>query len=121
MALASMMSCDSQPDIPEPLVISSSAEINGSLFTDTIVAEINGSLFTDAIVQKDCSVHVRGSVTGSLTIEPGADVLVDGSVYGKITNRGGRLVVNHKGLTACVVREGPSENEAGATLKINLT
>src|ERR1700730_6662708 len=108
MALASMMSCDSQPDIPELLVITSSAEINGSLFTG-------------AIVQKDCSVHVRGSVTGSLTIEPGEAVLVDGSVYGKITNRGGRLVVNHKGLTACVVREGPSESDAGATLKINLT
>jgi len=108
MALAAVMSCDSRPDIREPLVISSSAEINGSLSTD-------------AIVQKDCSVHVRGSVTGSLTIEPGADVLVDGSVYGKITNRGGRLVVNHKGLTACVVREGPSESDAGATLKINLT
>ena len=108
MALAAVMSCDSRPDIREPLVISSSAEINGSVSTD-------------AIVQKDCSVHVRGSVTGSLTIEPGADVLVDGSVYGKITNRGGRLVVNHKGLTACVVREGPSESDAGATLKINLT
>ena len=61
------------------------------------------------------------ALSGSLTIEPGADVLVDGSVYGKIINRGGRLVVNHKGLTACVVREGPSESEAGATLKINLT
>src|SRR5246127_703927 len=108
MALAAVMSCDSRPDIREPLVISSSAEINGSLSTD-------------AIVQKDCSVHVRGSVTGSLTIEPGADVLVDGSVYGKIINRGGRLVVNHKGLTACVVRQGPSESDAGATLKINLT
>src|SRR4029077_18653599 len=108
MALAAVMSCDSRPDIREPPVISSSAEINGSLSTD-------------AIVQKDCFVHVRGSVTGSLTIEPGADVLVDGSVYVKITNRGGRLVVNHKGLTACVVREGPSESDAGATLKVNLT
>jgi alanine racemase len=102
MALAAVMSCDSRPDIREPLIISSSAEINGSLSTD-------------AIVQKDCSVHVRGSVTGSLTIEPGADVLVDGSVYGKITNRGGRLVVNHKGLTACVVREFNWERLAKST------
>jgi hypothetical protein len=108
MAPAAVMPYDSHRDIAELLVITSSAEINGSLFTD-------------AIVQKDCSVHVRGSVTGSLTIERGADVLVDGSVYGKIINRGGRLVVKHKGLTACVVREGPSENDAGATLKINLT
>ena len=108
MASAVVMPYDNHRDIPELLVISSSADINGSLFTD-------------AIVQKNCSLHVWGSVSGSLTIEPGADVLVDGSVYGKIINRGGRLVVNHKGLTACVVREGPSESEAGATLKINLT
>ena len=108
MASAVVMPYDNHRDIAELRVISSSADINGSLFTD-------------AIIQKNCSVHVWGSVSGSLTIEPGADVLVDGSVYGKIINRGGRLVVNHKGLTAYVVREGPSESEAGATLKINLT
>ena len=84
MAPAVVMPYDNHRNIAELQVITSSAEINGSLFTD-------------AIVQKNCSVHVRGSVTGSLTIEPGADVLVDGSVYGKIINRGGRLVVNHKG------------------------
>ena len=108
MASAVVMPYDNHRDIAELRVISSSADINGSLFTD-------------AIVQKNCSVHVWGSVSGSLTIEPGADVLIDGSVCGKIINRGGRLVVNHKGLTACVVREGPSEIEAGATLRINLT
>ena len=108
MVPAAVMPYDNHRDVPELLVITSSAEINSSLFTD-------------AIVQKNCSVHVRGSVTGSLTIEPGADVLIDGSVYGKIINRGGRLVVNHKGLTARVVREGPSESDAGAILTINLT
>src|SRR5580704_13917094 len=108
MALAVVKPYGNQRDNLGPLVFSSSTETNGSLFTDTIV-------------QKNCSLHVRGSVTGSLTIEPGADVLVDGSVYGKIVNRGGRLVVNHKGLTACVVREGPSESDSGATLKVNLT
>src|SRR5262249_17624838 len=36
-------------------------------------------------------------------------------------NRGGRLVVNHKGLTACLALDGPAETEAGAVLKINLT
>ena len=58
MAPAAVMPYNNHRDIPELLVITSSAEINGSLFTD-------------AIVQKDCSVHVRGSVTGSLTIEFG--------------------------------------------------
>jgi alanine racemase len=108
MALAVLKPYGDQRDNPQPLVFSRSTETDGSLFTD-------------AIVQKNCSLHVRGSVSGSLTIEPGADVLVDGSVYGKIVNRGGRLVVSHKGLTACVAREGPPESEAGATLTINLS
>jgi alanine racemase len=108
MALAVVKPSDNQRDIPEPLVISRPTETDGSLFTD-------------AVVQKNCSLHVRGSVSGSLTIEPGADVVVDGSVSGKIINRGGRLVVNHKRLTACVAREGPPESEAGATLTVNLT
>jgi alanine racemase len=99
---------DNQGKAPEPLVVSGSTEINGSLSKD-------------AIVQKNCSLHVRGSIAGSLTIERGADVIVDGSVHGKIINRGGRLVVSHKGLTACVVLDGPSESEAGAVLRINLT
>ena len=108
MALAVVMPSGNQRDIPEPLVISRSTETAGSLFSD-------------AIVRKNCSLHVRGSVSGSLTIEPGADVLVDGSVNGKIVNRGGRLVVNHRGLTACIGQEGPPESEAGAALTINLT
>ena len=93
MVPAAVTPYNNRRDIPELLVITSSAEINGSLFAD-------------AIVQMDCSVHVRGSVTGSLTIELGADVLVDGSIYGKIINRGGRLVVKHKGLTACLSEKG---------------
>jgi alanine racemase len=108
MPLAVVKQSDNQREIPEPLVISSSTETDGSLFTD-------------AIVQKDCSLHVRGSLFGSLTIEAGADVVVDGSVSGKIINQGGRLVVNHRGLTACVAREGPPESEVGAALTINLT
>jgi alanine racemase len=99
---------ENQGDIQEPLVVNTSTVISGSVPTDTIV-------------QKNCSLHVRGSVVGSLTIEPGANVLVDGSVDGKIINQGGRLVVHHKGLTACVALDGPSASEAGAILKINLT
>jgi alanine racemase len=82
---------------------------------------ISGSLPTDTIVQKNCSLHVRGNLSGSLTIEEGANVLVDGSVEGKIVNRGGRLVVRHKGLTECVIMDGPPADEADAVLKINLT
>ena len=45
MASAVEMPYDNHRDIAELRVISSSADINGSLFTD-------------AIVQKNCSVHV---------------------------------------------------------------
>jgi alanine racemase len=95
-------------DVPESLVISSSTQTDGSLFTDTVVL-------------KNCSLHVRGSISGSLTIESGAEVFVDGSVHGRIINRGGRVVISHKALTACVVGEGPPENETGAALSVNLS
>jgi alanine racemase len=95
-------------DSGEPLVVSSSSEINGSVRNDTIV-------------QTNCSLHVRGNLLGSLTIEPGAAVVVEGSVDGKIINRGGRLVVNNKGLAACVTFDGPPEAEACGVLKISLT
>jgi alanine racemase len=91
-----------------PLVISSSSEVLGSIRSDTIV-------------QRNCTLHVRGNLLGSLIIDPGASVIVEGSVDGKIINKGGRLLVHNKGLAACVTVEGPPEAEAGGVLKINLT
>jgi len=96
-----------QRGFPEPLEFRASTEIAGSVSAD-------------AVVRENCFLHVRGNVVGGLTIEPGADVIVDGYVGGKIANRGGRLVVKNKGLTASVTLEGPSESEADAILKINL-
>jgi alanine racemase len=97
-----------QIDVAEPLLVSSSSDINGSVLNDTIV-------------QENCSLHVRGNILGSLTIEPGATVVVEGSVDGKIINRGGSLLVNNKGLAACITLDGPAEAEACGILKINLT
>jgi hypothetical protein len=96
------------------------ADVEGSLVVNCATV-VSGSVPTDTIVQKHCSLHVRGNLIGSLTIEEGANVLVDGSIEGKIVNRGGRLVVHHKGLTECVVMDGSSADEADAILKINLT
>jgi alanine racemase len=76
---------------------------------------------SDTVVQRNCTLHVRGNLLGDLTIEPGAKVVVEGSVDGKIVNRGGRLVVNNKGLAACVMLDGPPEAEACGVLKVNLT
>jgi alanine racemase len=91
-----------------PLLVSSSSDIHGSVLNDTIV-------------QRNCTLHVRGNVLGSLTIEPGANVVVEGSVDGKIINKGGRLLVHNKGLAACVTLDGPPEAEACGVLKINLS
>jgi len=91
MAPAVVRPSADQSHVPEPLVVSSSTDVNGSVSTDTIV-------------QKNRSLHVRGNLVGSLTIEPGANVVVDGFVHGKITNRGGRLVVDHTPLQRSVIR-----------------
>jgi len=93
---------------PELLTVSSSSDIHGSVVNDTVV-------------RRNCTLHVRGNVLGSLTIEPGAKVVVEGSVDGKIFNKGGKLVVNNKGLAACVTLDGPPEALAGGILKINLS
>jgi len=94
--------------------------VEGALIVNCATV-VSGSVPTDTIVQKHCSLHVRGNLIGSLTIEEGANVLVDGSIEGKIVNRGGRLVVHHKGVTECVMMDGPSADEADAVLKINLS
>jgi alanine racemase len=78
-------------------------------------------VLSDTVVQRNCTLHVRGNLLGSLIIEPGASVVVDGSVDGRIINKGGRLQVHNKGLAACVSVDGPSEAEAGGILKINLS
>lgn len=95
-------------DVAEPLLVSGSSDINGSVHNDTIV-------------QRNCFLHVRGNLKGSLTIEEGANVVVEGSVDGKVVNRGGRLVVHNKGIAEFVAAEGPPEAEAGGVLKIDLS
>jgi alanine racemase len=84
-------------------------------------SDINGSILNDTIVQKNSSLHVRGNLNGSLTIEPGAHVVVEGSVEGKVVNKGGRLVVNNRGIAHFVKAEGPPHAEAGGILKVDLT
>jgi alanine racemase len=97
-----------KPAVEGLLLVSSSSDIDGSVLNDTIV-------------QKNCSLHIRGNLKGSLTIEHGANVVVEGSVDGKVINRGGRLVVNNKGIAEFVKVDGPPEAEARGVLKVNLS
>jgi alanine racemase len=108
------------PTVSNAATLSAQKAAEGLLLVSSAL-DINGSILNDTIVQKNCSLHIRGDLQGSLTIEPGAKVTVEGSVDGKIINKGGRLVVNNRALTACVILDGPPEAEAGGVLKINLT
>jgi len=108
LVVSSLVARSEQRAEHEPLLVSSSSDIHGSVLNDTIV-------------QRNCTLHVRGNVLGGLTIEPGANVVVEGSVDGKIVNRGGRLLVHNKGLAAYVTLDGPPEAEACGVLKINLS
>jgi hypothetical protein len=84
-------------------------------------SDINATVIDDTVVQKNCSLHIRGNLLASLTIEPGAKVVVEGSVEGKIVNKGGRLLVNNKAHASCITTVGPAEDEARGILKIDLT
>lgn len=85
-------------------------------------SEINGSLLDDTIVERNCFLHIRGNVKGSLTISEGARVVVEGSIDGKITNKGGNLTVHNNGtITEFLTTDGPPEKEASAVLKVNLS
>ena len=83
--------------------------------------ELNESVFEDTTVQRDSFLHVRGNVTGDLTIEPGSHVVIEGWVEGKVINRGGRLVINNSGLVDLIAADGPPLVEASGILKINLS
>ena len=93
----------------------------GELLLVTSSLDINGSVLNDTIVQRNCFLHIHGNLKGSLTIEPNANVIVEGSVDGKIIDRGGRLVINNRGIAEFVGVDGPPEAEAGGVLKINLS
>jgi len=84
-------------------------------------SDINATVIDDTVVQKNCSLHIRGNLLASLTIEPGAKVVVEGSVEGRIVNKGGRLLVNNKAHASCITAVGPAEDEARGILKIDLT
>ena len=74
----------------------------GQLLLVSSSLDINGSVLNDTIVQRNCFLHIHGNLKGSLTIEPSANVIVEGSVDGKIIDRGGRLVINNRGIAEFV-------------------
>src|SRR6202030_3597540 len=68
------------------VVMLSAKKDGGELLLVSSSLDINGSVLNDTIVERNCVLHIRGNLKGSLTIEPGANVVVEGSVDGKVIN-----------------------------------
>ena len=57
--------------------------------------EVDGIVAGDAIVCADRTLHLRGAITGNLTIEKGAAAIIYGTVGGRICKSGGTVVIVH--------------------------
>jgi hypothetical protein len=98
-------SVGTQPTHSIAAMLSAQKVVDGPLLVSGF-SDINGSVLNDTIVQRNCSLHIRGNLKGSLTIEPGGDVIVEGSVDGKVVNKVGKLVGNHRAIAQFVRVEG---------------
>ena len=54
--------------MPNVAMLSAQKAVEGLLVVSSS-SDINGSVIDDTIVQKNCSLHIRGNLLGSLTIE----------------------------------------------------
>jgi cytoskeletal protein CcmA (bactofilin family) len=57
--------------------------------------DIQGTIVGDARVRATRTLHLRGVITGSLTVEPGATAIIYGTVEGRIHKIGGTVVISH--------------------------
>ena len=74
--------------------------------------DVVGTIAGDAVVQAARRLHLRGAITGNLTLEPGASAIIYGTVNGRVRKRGGTLVINHPEAS---VRETPSKSASSST------
>jgi hypothetical protein len=68
--------------------------VPGPLFVEQDL-DVVGTIAGDAVVQPECRLHVRGVITGNLTLEAGASAVIFGTVNGRVRKRGGTLVITH--------------------------
>jgi hypothetical protein len=57
--------------------------------------DVVGTIAGDAVVRAARRLHVRGAITGNLTLERGASAVIFGTVNGRVRKRGGTLVITH--------------------------
>ena len=77
--------------------------------------DVVGTIAGDAVVQPARRLHVRGAITGNLTLEAGASAIIYGTVNGRIRKRGGTLVITHPEPS---VREKPSKAASSSTSNV---
>ena len=87
--------------IPGPLVVEQDLDIQGTIAGDTVVRSAR-------------KLHLRGAITGNLTLEPGASVVIYGTVGGRVRKHGGILVITHPESG----RERPSNTASSSTSKV---
>ena len=73
--------------------------------------DVHGTVVGDAIVRTNNTLHLRGVITGNLTIEKGASAIIFGTVEGRIYKAGGTVVINHPQKSG---REVPSNNASSS-------
>jgi hypothetical protein len=88
--------------------------IAGPLVVDRDV-DIQGTIAGDAVVLPARTLHLRGMITGNLTIEQGATAVIYGTVNGRVRKLGGTLVITHPDPSR---REAPSNRAPSSTSKV---
>jgi hypothetical protein len=77
--------------------------------------DVVGTIAGDAVVRSARRLHVRGAITGNLTLEPGASAVIFGTVNGRVRKRGGTLVITHPENSG---RDAPSKSASSSTSKL---
>jgi hypothetical protein len=73
--------------------------------------DVHGTIVGNAIVRPNNTLHLRGVITGNLTIEKGASAIIFGTVEGSIRKTGGTVVIVHPQPGG---REDPSNNASSS-------
>ena len=95
-------------DTDQPLIVSGQCDVAGSQLVDTVV-------------RKNGNIHIGGDLRATLTLEPGSFATIEGSIHGRVVNKGGKVTVKNNSLAGLAVSNGPSEQEVGAALYVNLS
>jgi hypothetical protein len=76
--------------------------------------DVVGTIAGNAVVRPAQTLHLRGAITGDLTVERGATAIVFGTVGGRVRKLGGTLVITHPDSG----RDVPSNTASSSTSNV---